>query len=243
MKRLQNTAITASLAATLALGAGAHFWAAQASPTSDGGAVGAKITQPIVIPNPSLSPKNLLPTSREAADSSRDKAALRNDNSSGIFKLQQYATSGADAKACQLMPTLELETAYGSKPTNPHGFDGNSSVCTVNIGGLAIKLQSAPPGAAGVPTSIRQGLAGARMMLGAAKQSAATNTKDYGEVGCLSLKMTKGFEGKPLTKPLLTTSCFLVEGGYLNMSVAGENPKQVRFDLIKGLLEKAAARR
>ena len=36
--------------------------------------------------------------------------------------------------------------------------------------------------------------------------------------------MAKGFDGKPLAKPLLTTSCFLVEGGYLNMSVAGEKP-------------------
>jgi len=44
-------------------------------------------------------------------------------------------------------------------------------------------------------------------------------------------------------KPLLTTSCFLVEGSYLNMSVAGGNPKQVGFDVIKMLLEKAAERR
>jgi hypothetical protein len=156
---------------------------------------------------------------------------------------QASPTFGVEAKACQLMPTSELEAAYGGKPTNPHGFDGDSSVCTVNIRGLAIKLQSAQPGASGVPTSIRQGLAGARMMLGAAKQSAATNTKDFGDVGCLGMKMTKGFDGKALAKPLLTTSCFLVEGGYLNISVAGENSKQVRFEVIKGLLEKAAARR
>ncbi len=81
------------------------------------------------------------------------------------------------------------------------------------------------------------------MMLGQARQSPQTNTKDFGKVGCLSMKMTKGFDGKPLVKPLLTASCFLVEGGYLNMSVAGENPKQVGFDVVKGLLEKAAARR
>jgi hypothetical protein len=141
------------------------------------------------------------------------------------------------------MPTPDLEAAYGGKATNPHGVDGESSVCTVNIGGLAIKLQSAPPGTNGVPASIQQGLVGARMMLGQARQSPQTNTKDFGKVGCLSMKMTKGFDGKPLVKPLLTASCFLVEGGYLNMSVAGENPKQVGFDVVKGLLEKAAARR
>jgi hypothetical protein len=152
-------------------------------------------------------------------------------------------TSGADAKACHLMPTSELETAYGGKVTNPHGFDGDSSVCTVNIGGLAIKLQTAVPGTAGLPTSIQQGLVGARMMLGAARQSAGTKTRDFGKIGCLNLKMTKGFDGRALAQPLLTTSCFLVEGGYLNMSVSGENSKQVGFEQVKALLERAAARR
>lgn len=142
-----------------------------------------------------------------------------------------------------LMPTSELEARYGGKVTNPHGFDGESSVCTVNIGGLAIKLQSAAPGTAGVPTSIPQGLVGARLMLGEAGQSSKANVKDFGRVGCLRMKMTKGFDGKVMAKPLLTSSCFLVEGGYLNMSVSGENSKQVGFDLIKPLLEKAAAQR
>jgi hypothetical protein len=156
---------------------------------------------------------------------------------------QGSPASDADARACQLMPKSELEAAYGGKVTNPHGFDGASSVCTVNIGGLAIKLQSAPPGTEGVPTSIQQGLMGARFMLGEARQSAEANTRDFGNIGCLRMKMKKAFDGKPLAKPLLTSSCFLVEGGYLNLSVAGENAKQLRFDAVKGLLEKAAARR
>ena len=80
-------------------------------------------------------------------------------------------------------------------------------------------------------------------MLGEARQSPEANTKDFGNVGCLRIKMKKAFDGKPLAKPLVTSSCFLVEGGYLNLSVAGKNPKQVKFDVVKGLLEKAAARR
>jgi hypothetical protein len=150
---------------------------------------------------------------------------------------------GPNARACKLMPTPDLEASFGGKVTNPQGMDGDSSVCTVNIGGLAIKLQSAAPGTAGVPTSIQQGLMGARLTLGEARQSPATNTKDYGKIGCLSMKMTKGFDGKPLAQALLTVSCFLVEGGYLNMSVAGESSKQVGFDVVKASLEKAAARR
>jgi hypothetical protein len=156
---------------------------------------------------------------------------------------QTSPSYGPEAKACKLMPTPELEASYGGKATNPHGTDSVGSICTVNIGGLAVKLQSAPPGTGGVPTSIPQGLMGARMMLGEAKQAPETSTKDFGKVGCLSMKMTKGFDGKPLAKPLLTTSCFLVEGGYLNMSVSSENPKQVGFDVVKPLLEKAAAKR
>lgn len=150
---------------------------------------------------------------------------------------------GPDAKACRLMPTSDLEASYGGKASNPQGSDGDSSICTVNIGGLAVKLQSAPPGAAGVPTSIAQGLLGARMMLGEAKQAPKAHTRDFGRVGCLTMKMVKAFDGKPLAKPLLTTSCFLVEGGYLNLSVASEDPRQVRFDQVKRLLEISAARR
>jgi hypothetical protein len=156
---------------------------------------------------------------------------------------QTSQSSGSRAKTCELMPTPELESTFKGKVKNPHGADGESSVCTVNIGGLAIKLQTAAPGADGVPTSIPQGLAGFRMMLAEARQSPKKNTKDFGNVGCMSLKMTKGFDGTSLAKPLFTASCFMVEGGYLNMSVAGENRKQTGCDVLKGLLEKAAARR
>ena len=123
------------------------------------------------------------------------------------------------------MPTPDLEASYGGKVSNPLGADGDSSICTVNIGRLAVKLQSAPSGAMGVPTSIAQRLVGARMMLSEAKQPPKANTKDFGKVGCLTMKMRKGFDGKPLAKPLLTTSCFLVDDGYLNLSVASEKPE------------------
>lgn len=156
---------------------------------------------------------------------------------------QTSSTSASQVKVCQLMPTTELETTYRGKVTNPHGIDGESSICTANIGGLAIKLQSAALGTRGVPTSISLGLVGARMMLGQAKQKPENNTRDFGNVGCMSMKMTRGFDGKPLAKRLFTTSCFMVEGGYLNLTIAGDNAKQIEFEKVKPLLEKAAARR
>ncbi len=157
--------------------------------------------------------------------------------------MQVPPTSASQPKVCQLLPTSELESTYRGKLTSPHGIDGESSICSANIGGYAIKLQSAAPGTPGVPTSISLGLAGARMMLGQAKQKPDENTKDFGNVGCMSMKMTRGFDGKPLAKRLFTTSCFLVEGGYLNLTIAGDDAKQVGFEKVKPLLEKAAALR
>jgi hypothetical protein len=65
----------------------------QNSRTSGSGAVGAKQPASLVIPKPARSAKNLLAASGEAANSSRDQAALRNDNSWWIFKLHYYAAS------------------------------------------------------------------------------------------------------------------------------------------------------
>jgi len=47
---------------------------------------------------PGLSARNLLGASSEAADSSRDNAALRNDNSLGMFKLHHYAATRTSSK-------------------------------------------------------------------------------------------------------------------------------------------------
>jgi hypothetical protein len=170
-------------------------------------------------------------------------AAILASVAPSLLAAQASPTSASQTRVCQLMPTTELEATYRGKLTNPHGIDGESSICTANIRGLAIKLQSAAPGTPGVPTSISQGLVGARMMLGQAKQKPEDNTRDFGNVGCMSMKMTRGFDGKPLAKRLFTTSCFLVEGGYLNLTIAGDDAKQVGFEKVKPLLEKAAARR
>lgn len=160
-----------------------------------------------------------------------------------LLVAQASSNAAPKTKVCQLLPTTELESTYRGKVTNPHGVDGESSICTANIGGIAIKLQSSAPGTRGVPTSISQGLVGARMMLGQAKQKPENNTRDFGSVGCMSMKMTRGFDGKPLARRLFTTSCFLVEGGYLNLTVAGDDAKQVGFGTVKMLLEKAAMQR
>jgi hypothetical protein len=57
-----------------------------------------------VIPKPGLSARNLLGTSSEAADSSRGNAALRNDNSLGMFKLHDYAATVLQANSSFVSP-------------------------------------------------------------------------------------------------------------------------------------------
>jgi hypothetical protein len=48
----------------------------------------------LVIPKPGLSARNLLVASGETADSSRDKAALRNDNPLRIVRLHDQPPAG-----------------------------------------------------------------------------------------------------------------------------------------------------
>jgi hypothetical protein len=113
------------------------------------------------------------------------------------------------------------------------------STCTVTVNGRVAKLQSSPPGTVGVPRSIQEGFMGLSML----SKMGEIQTKDYGKIGCGTVSITKDLDRKTLVKPLYSTTCFLIEGGYLSLAVAGDDPKQVSFDVVKPLLEKAAARR
>jgi hypothetical protein len=144
-----------------------------------------------------------------------------------------------NAKACALLPTAALEAAYGGKAGTPHGTDGESlSICSVTVNSRVAKLQSSPPGTVGVPRSIQEGFMGLSML---AKMGEFR--PKITERSAAGLTMTKDLDRKPLAKPLYSTTCFLIEGGYLNLALAGDDPKQVSFDVVKPLLEKAAARR
>src|SRR5262249_13603411 len=97
----------------------------------------------------------------------------------------EQASFGPDSKACSLLPISELEAHFGGKATTPRGLSGVSagSACSVYIKDHRINIHTEPPGALGVPKTIKEGLAGARMILQDAK---AKNTiipledKDFG---------------------------------------------------------------
>jgi hypothetical protein len=58
-----------------------------------------KSTPPLVIPKPVLWARNLLSSGSETADSSRDNAALRNDNSLKMFELHHRSRPSGDCIA------------------------------------------------------------------------------------------------------------------------------------------------
>jgi len=156
------------------------------------------------------------------------------------------AAYGPDSKACSLLPIAELEAHFGDKATTPRGLSGVSagSTCSVYIKSHRINIHTEPPGTLGVPRTIKDGLAGARMILQDAK---AKNTiipldeKDFGSVGCYSGKVNLG-KLAPGTWGYDTT-CFLVEGGYLVLDVTSQDEKDLTLETVKQFLEKAAARR
>jgi hypothetical protein len=150
--------------------------------------------------------------------------------------------------ACDLLPIADLEAQYGAKANVPGGITlAGNSTCKANVARSTIQMQMAQPGTEGVPTSIQMGLAGAMLMYGDARKdnhiSWKLETQDFGNVGCIKMTMQQGFDGKPLATPIPSTSCFLVQGGYLNLTIASEDGKDVSVDVVRRLLEKAAARR
>lgn len=167
-----------------------------------------------------------------------------------IVVLLLATPSASDAQApsrfnvhpCSLLSIDELETLYGEKAGPPRWLDGQTlSTCNVTIGGFAVNLQIAQPGTPGLPTSVLSGLEGIKLMLSGGKSPFQDlELKDFGNIGCYSARTT-GFLSGP--RSIYTTTCFAVDGGYLNLSMADEDPARASFDVVKEFTEKAITRR
>jgi hypothetical protein len=69
-------------------------------------------------------------------------------------------------------------------------------------------------------------------------------TKDFGSVGC----SMETWEKNPITKealgkPVHSTTCILVRGGFLTLGMASDDQAKVSFDVVRRFLEAAAAKR
>lgn len=168
--------------------------------------------------------------------------ALGGSTVSGLFSQAQIP--GPGAKVCGLLPIPEIEALYHAKASPPSGTDASAlSTCTVTISGQAVKVASARPGTAGLPTSIEAGLAESAAMTANNKSGITQTSKDYGDVGCRRTTMTQDLDRKPLPKPVHSTSCFQITGGYLILTLVSNDASIVTDDHVKTLLAKAAARR
>lgn len=161
---------------------------------------------------------------------------------------QEMPGYGPNAKACAVLPISELEILYRGKAETPRGFDDDSggSICSVRLAGYEAKAQTAPPGDPGAPHTIQEGFALIPLISADHEGNAKFETRDYGKIGCLKLELSAPLlAGQPPKgqKPVQAVSCFLVGGGYLNLSLGSDDTLQITFDRVKRLLEKAAARR
>jgi hypothetical protein len=150
----------------------------------------------------------------------------------------------AKARACSFLPVADLEAHYGGKGTVKGMEEEGLSTCSLTIGAHVAKVQAV---ATRVPTTITQGLEGAKKMFGGAGaegQIELLEARDLGKVGCFTVE-TKGVATRrnPRPKPLFGTTCFVVDGGYLNMALADHDRNRVGFDLVRQFLDKAVARR
>jgi hypothetical protein len=170
----------------------------------------------------------------------------------GLFLLMGPVPASAqrptpNARACSFLPLADLEAYYGGKGT-VKGTEGETlSVCSLTIGGHVVKVQAAQPGAKGLPTTIAQGLEGAKKMFGGGGdegQIQLLEARDLGKVGCFTVE-TKGVatRRRKRPKPLFGTTCFVVDGGYLNIALGDHDRNRVGFDIVRQFLDKAVARR
>jgi hypothetical protein len=159
------------------------------------------------------------------------------------------ATFTPNAKACSLLPIADLEAHFGGKATPPRGVTGVSggSTCSVRIKSQHfehfIGIQIELPGTPGLPRTSKEALANATRMMKDAKVYDSTvplEEKDFGSIGCYSARASLGQSASKSGAWRYDTACFLVQGGYLMLSVTSDNPKDISLEVVKGFLEKAA---
>lgn len=80
-------------------------------------------------------------------------------------------------------------------------------------------------------------------MSASSKPGMTHESRDYGDVGCRRVTATQDLDNKPMPRPIVSTSCFQTNGGYLILTLTSDNAGLVTDEHVKTLLAKAAARR
>lgn len=151
-----------------------------------------------------------------------------------VWTAGSLGQASSTAKACAMLPTAELEAHFGAKVSAVRGSDGATvSMCSVDVTDRrrGADLTSRPAGPASL--SVEQRFDAIRKQL----ERQGSQTRNFGSVGCFTDQLPIGGTKLPVA------TCFLDRGGYLSLSLRSEDPKQLSFEAVKALLEKAAARR
>ena len=140
---------------------------------------------------------------------------------------------GASAKVCGYLPTAELEGLFGSKVAALRGSDGAMmSLCGATFADrrFAANLVSNPPSST---VTLEQRIAAVKPAL---ERKGLQITSD-GKVACFGDSIELGGNKLP------TAACFRQDGGYLSLTLQGDDAKRISFETVKRLLDKAAALR
>ncbi len=189
------------------------------------------------------------------ATGNSDRTANKNATKSGGAESQSESgqtTSGRDAPACRLLSLSELEAQFGGKARLIVGTDdgeGNSG-CTAQVNGYGLLFQIDPPGP-GVPATVDDALNGPRMITNESKgQMGLDEPKNFGNIGCYSARLIPNPGGLKQAQPVAptpgpSTTCLQIKDGLVLLTIwsAKDPNEKISFDVVKGLVEKAAARR
>jgi hypothetical protein len=153
------------------------------------------------------------------------------------------AVRGHDAKpskACALLPTADLEALYNAKAGAPwRTWDQPLSAgCTIQIANHDAEIQNEAPSAPASQETINKTLSFLRQMNAMGKQT--FETKDFGDVGCYRTRTVVSPDSAPAS---WQNVCFLVTAGKLTLGLGSDASKPLDFEVVRGLLLKAAARR
>jgi hypothetical protein len=157
-------------------------------------------------------------------------------------------TLNLNSQACRLLPLADLQAQFGGEARVKSGLDlgKGESTCKFEVNKYVVSVQINPLDQSPFNT-IEEGLASAKMMAEMSKGGMTIDeTKNLGNVGCYSQKveLKEAPKGTPpgMSLPGPFTVCFQVQGGMVAVTV--ESPKEkTSLDVVKGLVEKAAARR
>lgn len=157
----------------------------------------------------------------------------RNANARSSARLAQVPAPNPNAKACAWLPMADLEAHFGTKAQVVQGLDQiTRNTCTARFADVyhVAAIESHPPSPVDAAMSVAERIAFVKQGV------KGLESRDFGSIGCFRSTQDMG-------KPVHVTTCFVAKAQYLSLALHSTDPQQHRYEIVKGLLEKAAGLR